>query len=177
MDPGAQIELVELLSGVRRLPVKEAMILSEEHKPLLLVVIGYRRKGDVSKTRVGEILGREAFSILDDLLSQGLIYCAVGLAGPTEASRADFISSGKKRDFRRTPQQKSECFPQPHIRAPRFLVALHAELLAKSLLRNRRPSRPEMWSIKVARLRRASKEIIRASTLDVFWAKYIMRSI
>ena len=68
-------ELVELLSGVRRLPVKEAMILSEEHKAVLLVVIGYRRKGGVSKARVGEILGLEVSSYLDDLLSQGLIYC------------------------------------------------------------------------------------------------------
>ena len=42
---------------------------------MLLVVIGYRQKGGVSKSRVGEILGLEASSILDDLLSQGLIYC------------------------------------------------------------------------------------------------------
>ena len=42
---------------------------------MLLVVIGYRQKGGVSKTRVGEILGLEASSILDDLLSFGLIYC------------------------------------------------------------------------------------------------------
>jgi chromosome segregation and condensation protein ScpB len=68
-------ELVALLSGVRRLPLKEAKILSEEHKAVLLVVIGYRRKGGVSKTRVGEILGLEASSMLDELLSQGLIYC------------------------------------------------------------------------------------------------------
>src|SRR5258708_38713935 len=68
-------ELVALLSGVRRLPVKEAMILSEEHKAVLLVVIGYRQKGGVSKRRVGEILGLDASSCLDDLLSQGLIYC------------------------------------------------------------------------------------------------------
>ena len=53
-------ELLELLSGVRRLPLKEAKILSEEHKAVLLVVIGYRQKGGVSKTRVGEILGLEA---------------------------------------------------------------------------------------------------------------------
>ena len=65
-------ELLELLSGVRRLPLKEANILSEEHKAVLLVVIGYRQKGGVSKSRVGEILGLEASSILDDLLSQGL---------------------------------------------------------------------------------------------------------
>ena len=68
-------ELLALLSGVRGLPVKEAKILSEEHKAVLLVTIGYRRKGGVSKTRVGEILGLDASSILDDLLSIGLIYC------------------------------------------------------------------------------------------------------
>jgi chromosome segregation and condensation protein ScpB len=68
-------ELLELLSGVRRLPLKEAKILSEEHKAVLLVVIGYRQKGGVSKSRVGEILGLEASSILDDLLSFGLVYC------------------------------------------------------------------------------------------------------
>jgi hypothetical protein len=75
MDPGAQSELVALLSGVRRLPLREAKILSEEHKAVLLVVIGYRQRGGVSKTRVGEILGLEASFYLDDLLSQGLIYC------------------------------------------------------------------------------------------------------
>jgi chromosome segregation and condensation protein ScpB len=68
-------ELLELLSGVRRLPLKEAKILSEEHKAVLLVVIGYRQKGGVSRTRVGEILGLEASFYLDDLLSFGLIYC------------------------------------------------------------------------------------------------------
>jgi chromosome segregation and condensation protein ScpB len=68
-------ELLELLSGVRGLPLKEAKILSEEHKAVLLVIIGYRRKGGVSKARVGEIPGLEASSYLDDLLSQGLIYC------------------------------------------------------------------------------------------------------
>jgi chromosome segregation and condensation protein ScpB len=68
-------ELVALLSGVRRLPLKEAKMLSEEHKAVLLVTIGYRQKGGVSKTRVGEILGLDASSILDDLLSQGLVYC------------------------------------------------------------------------------------------------------
>jgi hypothetical protein len=63
-------ELLALLSGARRLPLKEAKILSEEHKAVLLVVIGYRQKGGVSRSRVGEILGLEAASILDDLLSQ-----------------------------------------------------------------------------------------------------------
>jgi chromosome segregation and condensation protein ScpB len=68
-------ELLALLSGVRGLPLKETKILSEEHKAVLLVTIGYRQKGGASKTRVGEILGLDASSILDDLLSQGLIYC------------------------------------------------------------------------------------------------------
>jgi hypothetical protein len=67
-------ELLDLLSGVRRLPVKEAEMLSEEHKAVLLVIIGHRRKGGVSKRRVGEILGLDPSSLLDDLLSQGLIY-------------------------------------------------------------------------------------------------------
>jgi chromosome segregation and condensation protein ScpB len=68
-------ELLEFLSGARGLPSEKARILSEEHKAVLLVIIGYRRKGGVSKTRVGEILGLEASPYLDDLLSQGLIYC------------------------------------------------------------------------------------------------------
>src|SRR6266481_7904306 len=66
-------ELLALLAGERRLPVKDT--LSDEHKAVLLVTIGYRRKGGVSKTRVGEILGLDASRYLDDLLSQGLIYC------------------------------------------------------------------------------------------------------
>jgi hypothetical protein len=56
---------------VRRLPLKEAKILSEEHKAVLLVVIGYRQKGGVSKTRVGEILGLEA-SRRHDISSRAL---------------------------------------------------------------------------------------------------------
>jgi chromosome segregation and condensation protein ScpB len=68
-------ELLELLSSARRLPLKEASDLSEEHKAVLLVTIGYRQKGGVSKTRVGEILGLEASSYLDDLLNFGLVYC------------------------------------------------------------------------------------------------------
>jgi chromosome segregation and condensation protein ScpB len=54
--------------------LEKAKILSEEHKAVLLVTIGYRRKRGVSKARVGEILGLEASSYLDDLLSFGLIY-------------------------------------------------------------------------------------------------------
>src|SRR5208283_4501509 len=61
-----------LLSGVRGLPVKEA--LSEEHKAVLLVTIGYRRKGGVSKRKVGEILGLDASGYLEDLRRLELVY-------------------------------------------------------------------------------------------------------
>jgi hypothetical protein len=50
-------ELLELFSGVRRLPLKEAKILSEEHKAVLLVVIGYRRKGGSPKQGWGRYSG------------------------------------------------------------------------------------------------------------------------
>ena len=50
---------------------------------MLLVTIGYRQKGGVSKRRVGEILWLEASSYLDDLLSQELIYFAQRSAGHT----------------------------------------------------------------------------------------------
>jgi hypothetical protein len=43
-------ELVALLSGFRGLHLKEAKILSEEHKAVLLVVIGHRQKGGVSNS-------------------------------------------------------------------------------------------------------------------------------
>jgi chromosome segregation and condensation protein ScpB len=81
---------------------------------VLLVVIGYRRKGGVSKTRVGEILGLEASSYLDDLLSQELIYCdpsrelnfwrptpsallALGLRSHTDIPRSKSSKSGSRR--------------------------------------------------------------------------------
>ena len=77
----------------------------------------------------------------------------VGLAGPAEAFKGGFHLAGNKRDFRRTPQQKLECFPQ--LRA-RFEFESH---VLQDGLDVRR------------------KRTIRASTLDVFWAKYIMRPI
>ena len=41
-------------------------------------MIGYRRKGGVSKTRLQEILDLEPSSYLDDLLGQELIYADPG---------------------------------------------------------------------------------------------------
>ena len=60
-------ELLELLSGVRKLPGISSDTLTDEHKAVLLVVIGYRHKGGVSRTRIGEILALEAAPYLEDL--------------------------------------------------------------------------------------------------------------
>jgi hypothetical protein len=70
--------LVELLCGVRALPICDPGRLSDEHKAVLLVVIGHRRKGGVSKTRVGEILGMDASACLDDLARLQLVYVDPG---------------------------------------------------------------------------------------------------
>ena len=71
-------ELLELLSGVRKLPGISSDTLTDEHKAVLLVVIGYRRKGGVSRTRIGEILGLEAAPYLEDLRKKELVYTAPG---------------------------------------------------------------------------------------------------
>jgi hypothetical protein len=52
--------------------------LSDEHKAVLLVVIGHRRKGGVSKTRLGEILGLDAGPCLEELARLGLVYADPG---------------------------------------------------------------------------------------------------
>jgi hypothetical protein len=65
-------ELMELLLCARRLPLKAE--LSQEHKAVLLVVIGHRRKGGVSKTRITEILALDPSPFLHDLLRQELVY-------------------------------------------------------------------------------------------------------
>jgi chromosome segregation and condensation protein ScpB len=67
-------ELVEFFSGVRKLPLREAESLSDEHKAVLLVVIGHRRRGGVSKTRVGEILGLDCAPYVKELRRLELIY-------------------------------------------------------------------------------------------------------
>ena len=71
-------DLLELLSGVRKLPGISSGTLTDEHKAVLLVVIGYRRKGGVSKTRIGEILELEAAPYLEDLRKKELVYTAPG---------------------------------------------------------------------------------------------------
>jgi hypothetical protein len=66
-------ELLGLLARRRKLPIRGP--LSEEHQAVLLVIIGHRRKGGVTKTRIGEILKLDPSPFLDDLLRQALVYC------------------------------------------------------------------------------------------------------
>jgi hypothetical protein len=70
--------LLALLSGIRSLPGISAGTLTDEHKAVLLVVIGHRRKGGVSKTRIGEILSLDATPYLGELSKRELIYAAPG---------------------------------------------------------------------------------------------------
>jgi chromosome segregation and condensation protein ScpB len=71
-------EFLELLSGVRKFPGISSDTLTNEHKAVLLVVIGYRHKGGVSKTRIAEILGLDAAPYLEDLRKRELAYAAPG---------------------------------------------------------------------------------------------------
>ena len=74
----AKNEFLELLGGIRKVPGVAATTLSEEHKAVLLVVIGHRRKGGVSRTRISDILRLDASPYLDELRRRELIYAAPG---------------------------------------------------------------------------------------------------
>jgi hypothetical protein len=71
-------EVLELLSGVRKLPGVSADVLTDEHKAVLLIVIGHRRKGGVARTRIAEILRIDADRYLDELHEKELVYGAPG---------------------------------------------------------------------------------------------------
>jgi hypothetical protein len=71
-------EVLGLLCGVRKLPVVCAESLTVEEKAVLFVVLGHRRKGGVSKTRIGQILGLDAEPHLAALAKEKLIYVAPG---------------------------------------------------------------------------------------------------
>jgi hypothetical protein len=71
-------ELLELLSGVRKLAGISADALTDEHKAILLVTIGHRRKGGASKTRISEILRLNPDVYLDDLRQKELVYASPG---------------------------------------------------------------------------------------------------
>jgi hypothetical protein len=74
----AKNDFLELLSGVRKVPGVAAFTLSEEHKAVLLVVIGHRLKGGGSRTRIGDILRLDPSPYLDELRRKELIYAAPG---------------------------------------------------------------------------------------------------
>lgn len=74
----ARNEFLQLLSGVRKIPGVAAATLSDEHKAVLLVVIGHRRKGGVSRTRISDILRLDASPYLDELRRNELVYTAPG---------------------------------------------------------------------------------------------------
>ena len=78
MEPGSKKRFAGALSGIRSLPGISAGTLTDEHKAVLLVVIGHRRKGGVSKTRIGEILSLDATPYLGELSKRELIYAAPG---------------------------------------------------------------------------------------------------
>ena len=71
-------ELLALLSGVRKLPGASADRLTEEDKAIFLVVMGHRRRGGVSKTRIGQILNLDAAPCLENLREMNLVYTAPG---------------------------------------------------------------------------------------------------
>jgi hypothetical protein len=71
-------ELLALLSGVRKLPGVSADTLTDEDKAVLLVVIGHRRTGGVSKTRIAQILKLDAAPCLEKLRGKNLVYTAPG---------------------------------------------------------------------------------------------------
>jgi hypothetical protein len=99
-------ELARLLSGVRKLPLEDPGRLSDEHKAVLLVVIGHRRKGGVSKTRIGEILGLEASAYLDELLRLELVYADPARALPFWRPRSEALLALGFRSGADIPQLK-----------------------------------------------------------------------
>jgi hypothetical protein len=64
----------DLLSGVRTVPLVAATSpLSDEDKAVLLVVLGYRRRGGVSKARIAEVLRLDPTDALERLRTERLI--------------------------------------------------------------------------------------------------------
>ena len=67
-------EIYGLLLGVRAVPVaSEAAPLSDDEKAVLVVVLGYRRHGGVSRTRISEILRIDPTEALERLCAARLI--------------------------------------------------------------------------------------------------------
>jgi hypothetical protein len=67
-------EMYGLLLGVRAVPVaSESAPLSDDEKAVLMVVLGYRRYGGVSRTRISEILRIDPAEALQRLCAARLI--------------------------------------------------------------------------------------------------------
>jgi chromosome segregation and condensation protein ScpB len=117
-------ELMELLLSARKLPFKAE--LSEGHKAVLLVIIGHRRKGGVSKTRIAEILALDPSLFLDDLARQELVYSdparEINFWRPTRgallalglSSSADIPALKELEDWFESRATKSEAASAPH---------------------------------------------------------------
>jgi hypothetical protein len=70
--------LVSLLSGHRKITGQLAKLMTERHKAVLLVVLGYRVRGGISRTRLAEVLGLSDVSAeLDGLRGWGVAYAGV----------------------------------------------------------------------------------------------------
>ena len=67
--------LIQLLFGVRKLPAISSATLCDEHKTVLLVVIGYRNKGGFQKPG-SRRLGLEAAPYLKDHCEKKPVYTA-----------------------------------------------------------------------------------------------------
>jgi hypothetical protein len=74
----AKNEFLQLLCGIRKVPGVTGATLSDEHKAVLLVVIGHRRTGGVSRTRISDILRFDPSPYLDELRRNELVYTAPG---------------------------------------------------------------------------------------------------
>lgn len=67
-------EIYGLLLGIRAVPVSaDAWPLSDDDKAVLVVVLGYRRHGGVSRTRISEILRIDPLEALERLCAARLI--------------------------------------------------------------------------------------------------------
>ena len=66
-------EIYGLLMGVRGVPVPAASPLSDDEKAVLVIVLGYRRQGGVSRTRISEILRIDPVEALERLCAAQLI--------------------------------------------------------------------------------------------------------
>ena len=66
--------LVSVLSGHRKITGELAKRMSDRHKAVLLVVLCYKGRGGVSRTRLNQVLGFESEELLRELKSWRVVY-------------------------------------------------------------------------------------------------------